>query len=46
MTDLQSTLAGLMRKNEEYKLQVGVPPRYSKQSYSVSWGNFWQRFEI
>jgi hypothetical protein len=24
MTDLQSTLAGLMRKNEEYKLQVGA----------------------
>jgi hypothetical protein len=23
MTDLQATLAGLMRKNEEYKLQVG-----------------------
>ena len=24
MTDLQATLAGLMRKNEEYKLQVCV----------------------
>lgn len=24
MNDLQSTLAGLMRKNEEYKMQVGA----------------------
>jgi hypothetical protein len=25
MSDLQGTLAGLVRKNEEYKLQVGGP---------------------
>ena len=26
MSELQGTLAGLVRKNDEYKMQVGGPP--------------------